>query len=159
MKLNGKIIDFFLLHLIYNYIYIYIHTHTHTHAKFLIRNQIVLNENDRSCCQFAVRLCQQSLFGFCSQSDVRLCSRLCSVSVINLLAQHVIRLCHIFDNSLLILSDNTNSVNNLLSFCNQKLVADCSKSVSSDFGYLGCSLKKGNINICNKGIAVHILQD
>jgi len=34
------------------------------------------------------------------------------------------RLCYISDSNLLTISDNTNSVHNLLSFCNQKLLAD-----------------------------------
>jgi len=34
------------------------------------------------------------------------------------------KLCHISDSNLLTISDNTNSVHNLLPFCNQKLLAD-----------------------------------
>jgi len=40
------------------------------------------------------------------------------------------KLCHISDNNLLTISDNTNSVHNLLPFCNQKLLADFAQDLS-----------------------------
>jgi len=40
------------------------------------------------------------------------------------------RLCHISDSNLLIISDNTNSVHNLLPFCNKKLLADSAQNLS-----------------------------
>jgi len=40
------------------------------------------------------------------------------------------KLCRISNSNLLIISDNTNSVHNLLSFCNQKLLADSAQNLS-----------------------------
>jgi len=43
--------------------------------KFLIKNQVDLNENDRACSVSAAKLCQQTLFGFYLQFTIRFCQQ------------------------------------------------------------------------------------
>jgi len=52
------------------------------------------------------------------------------------------RLCHISGSNLLTISDNTNSVRNLLIFCNQKLLADSAQNLSSQALLPGLQIEK-----------------
>jgi len=70
----------------------------------------------------------QILFSICSQSAIRLCTTL-----LGFCHQSAGKLCHISDSNLLTISDNTNSVHNLLPSCNQKFSRLCSKSVPAGF--------------------------
>jgi len=94
----------------------------------------------------------QVLFSICSQSAVRLCTTLlgfCHQSVSITCQQQV---CHISDSNLLTISNNTNSVHNLLPFCNQKLLADSAQNLSPQALLSGIIIKKFRLWILKLGI-------
>ena len=84
------------------------------YAKFLIRNQVDLNENDRSCSVFAANL-------------LSYISRLCMVFARNLLLDYINKLCSIFISNLL--TKHAGFINKSIAKCGHRWLCFCNQNL------------------------------